>query len=108
MTRDEDIIAYEVMGDCPVYKMNVREILEALGGKVKNNKIIFDLSNPIMELYPITVTDDGMGYGVDEEFITEVNYGDDFVTIFREKEDKDREKRLEEWRKEDEYLVQIQ
>ena len=108
MVKDEDIIAYEVMGGWPVYKMNIREILEALGGKVKNNEIVFDLSNPIMELYPITVTDDGMGYGVDEEFITEVNYGDDFVTIFRGKEDKDREKRLEEWRKEDEYLVQIQ
>ena len=105
MVRDEDVIAYEFMGGWTFYKMNVREILEALGGNVKNNEMVFDISNPIIELYTITVIDDGMGYGVNEEFITEVNYGDDFVTIFREKEDKDREKRLEEWRKEDEDLA---
>ena len=97
MDKKEDIITYEVMGGLPIYKMNVREILEWLGGKIEGDKIYFDLSNPIMELYPVCVRDDGMGYGVDETFITEVSCGEDFVTIFREKEDKDREKHLKEW-----------
>jgi hypothetical protein len=97
MNGKEDIVAYEAIGGWPVFKMNVREILEGLGGKVEDGKVIFDLSNPIMELYPVCVRDDGMRYGVDETFITEVSCGEDFVTIFREKEDKEKEKHLKEW-----------
>ena len=35
MDKKEDIIAYEVMGGWPIYKMNVREILEWLRGKIE-------------------------------------------------------------------------
>lgn len=76
----------------PVYKMCLREILESLGGKLIEDKIVFDNNSPLMDVYPILVKDDGMGYGVDEEYITEVSIDEDegkWITIFREKEKKE-------------------
>lgn len=65
MQRKEDLMYYDFQG-WPVFKMNFQEILMALGGKVENNKIVFDLNDPIMKAYPVSFEDDGMAYGVKE------------------------------------------
>ena len=45
MNRKEDIVYYDFQG-WPEYKMNLREILIALGGKVEGDTISFDLNDP--------------------------------------------------------------
>lgn len=45
MNRKEDIVYYDFQG-WPEYKMNLREVLMALGGKVEGDTISFDLKAP--------------------------------------------------------------
>ena len=90
MNRKEDIVYYDFQG-WPEYKMNLREILIALGGKVEGDTISFDLNDPLMDIYPRILVDDGMGYGVDENVIVSVSFGPqhDYINIFREKKPTD-------------------
>lgn len=90
MNRIEDIVYYDFQG-WPEYKMNLREVLTALGGKVKGDTISFDLKDPLMDVYPRILVDDGMGYGVDENVIVSVSFGQqrDCINIFREKKPTD-------------------
>lgn len=68
--RKEDIINFEVMGGWPMYRMNLRDIIVSLGGKLnkETNKWEID-ENEVLNTYPRRLKDDGMGYGVDEEWI---------------------------------------
>ena len=86
MNRKEDIVHYDFQG-WPEYKMNLREILIALGGKTEGDTISFDMNDPLMDVYPRIFVDDGMGYGVDENVIVTVDPDKDerFINIFREK-----------------------
>ena len=90
MNRIEDIVYYDFQG-WPEYKMNLREVLVALGGKVEGNIISFDLNDPLMAVYPRILVDDGMGYGVDENVIVSVDADKDnsYINIFREKKPTD-------------------
>ena len=90
MNRIEDIVYYDFQG-WPEYKMNLREVLMALGGKVDGDTISFDLNDPLMDVYPRILMDDGMGYGVDENVIVSVSFGTqrDYINIFREKKPTD-------------------
>lgn len=90
MNRKEDIVYYDFQG-WPEYKMNLREILMALGGIVEGDTISFDLNNPLMDVYPRILVDDGMGYGVDENVIVSVSFWKDrnYINIFREKKPTD-------------------
>ena len=90
MNRIEDIVYYDFQG-WPEYKMNLREVLMALGGKVEGDTISFDLKDPLMDVYPRILADDGMGYGVDENVIVSVSFGQqrDYINIFREKKPTD-------------------
>ena len=90
MNRIEDIVYYDFQG-WPEYKMNLREVLMALGGKVDGDTISFDLNDPLMDVYPRILVDDGMGYGVDENVIVSVSFGPlrDYINIFREKKPTD-------------------
>ena len=69
-------------------------MLEALGGKVEGDTISFDLKDPLMDVYPRILADDGMGYGVDENIIVSVSFGQqrDYINIFREKKPSDEQK----------------
>ncbi len=84
------IVYYDFQG-WPEYKMNLREVLMALGGKVEGNTISFDLKDPLMDVYPRILVDDGMGYGVDENVIVSVDPDRQkgFINIFREKKPTD-------------------
>ena len=90
MNRIEDIVYYDFQG-WPEYKMNLREVLMALGGKVEGNTILFDLKDPLMDVYPRIFVDDGMGYGVDENVIVSVDPDkhEGFINIFRWKKPTD-------------------
>ena len=90
MTRDEDIISYDFQG-WPNYKMNLREILEELGATVENGVIGFKTDNPVLDIYPRVLHDDGMAYGVDPRYITEAfaDMEDKYINIFAEPEIED-------------------
>lgn len=60
MQRKEDVVCYDFQG-WPEFKMNLREILIALGGACENGKICFDENDPLMDVYPRILMDDGMG-----------------------------------------------
>lgn len=86
MKRKEDLISSEIMGGWPIFKMNIREIFEALGAVEKDGFIGLDLNDPKLELYPLRLTDDCMNYGVDAEWIVSVDSHEDYINIFTEKE----------------------
>lgn len=60
----------------PIYAMNLGEILKRLGF-VENDKMISleknEKTEKLLESYPCLLTDDGMGYGVNPEYVTEVD-----------------------------------
>ena len=74
----------------PVKIKTLREILTEIGFKEKDGVFGIDISNDILDAYPRLLTDDGMGYGVNERYITELsvfkdNDGTKCVNIFAEK-----------------------
>lgn len=86
---DEDkLISYEIMGEWPIYKLTLREILSRLGAFETPNGIFgFDSANPILDICPCRLTDDGMGYGVNEEWIIDADSDNkNYINIFTEKE----------------------
>ena len=92
MRKTEDIVCYDFQG-WPEYKMNLREILLALGGQQDGNFIKFPSNTPLMDIYPRILVDDGMGYGVDENVIVSVDIDpqDEYINIFRERKPTDEE-----------------
>lgn len=103
MHTEEDIIGYDFQG-WPIYKMTLKEILFSLGAKEKDNFIGFPKDCNILSIYPVRFYDDGMGYGVDEQFITEADVVDNsFISIFTDKKWPDEE--LEKERKEQEEFI---
>lgn len=82
----------EVMSDWPIYAYTLREILKELGFEEDNKTITLiknEETNKLLNSYPITLEDDGMGYGVEPRFITEVsseiyeNFGLNVFNLFR-------------------------
>lgn len=97
MDTKEDIIATETFGGWPIYKRNIREILMMLGAKEENGKIFFDSNDEVLDVYPKVFVDDGMGYGVDENYIVDVDKDSDseygmYVNIWRDAKDKNLDK----------------
>ena len=92
MRKTEDIVCYDFQG-WSEYKMNLREILLALGGQQDGNFIKFPSNTPLMDIYPRILVDDGMGYGVDENVIVSVDIDpqDEYINIFRERKPTDEE-----------------
>ena len=72
--RDKEIINIDFQG-WPVYKMNIRKILIALGAKFNKTTNKFEIDNDpsLLDVYPLVMEDDGMGFGVNEKYIVEVS-----------------------------------
>ena len=104
MRKTEDIVCYDFQG-WPEYKMNLREILLALGGQQDGNFIKFPSNTPLMDIYPRILVDDGMGYGVDENVIVSVDIDPqaEYINIFRERKPTD-EEQAELARQEDSHM----
>ena len=91
------IISYEPMGMWPIYKTTLKEILEELGAEIITKEtgteettsyIGFPLDSPLLNKYCRSLEDDGMGYGIEERWITNVDNldGQDIINVWREKE----------------------
>lgn len=85
MNNREALVDYNFQG-WPVFKMNLREVLLALGGRPEGNLIVFDEGSTLMSAYPRVLMDDGMGYGVDDSAVVAISVfaSDGIVNIFRE------------------------
>lgn len=65
----ENIIGFD--WQCwPIYKLNLKDILIQLGASIVDGRIGFDENDPILDIFPIRLTDDGMGYSPTMEYIT--------------------------------------
>lgn len=94
--EDSVIINYDFQG-WPVVKMSLRDILEQLR---KSGVFAYDVDSatyfirddsPVLDIYPTVLEDDGMGYGINERFITEftrvpVELGGERLNVFIEKD----------------------
>ena len=107
MRKTEDIVCYDFQG-WPEYKMNLREILLALGGQQDGNFIKFPSNTPLMDICPRILVDDGMGYGVDENVIVSVDIDsqNEYINIFREHKPSD-EEQAELARQEDSHMKRL-
>lgn len=57
----------------PINAMTLREILKQIGFKDEDGKMSIESKNPLLDSYPCILTDDGMGYGVDPQYVTEAD-----------------------------------
>lgn len=66
-------IGYDFQG-WPIKAMTLRDILESIGFE-KNDagEYAIKADNPILDAYPKLLEDDGMAYGVNEQYITEAD-----------------------------------
>ncbi len=90
MDKENDIISYDFQG-WPNYKRNLREVLNMMGAVEENGMIGFKTNDDILDIYPLILEDDGMGYGVNERYITEASADmmKTYVNIFAESEIED-------------------
>lgn len=75
----------------PINKITLEEILQELGAikvkDIKGNEILgFNSNDSILNSYPRTLEDDGMGYGVNDKFITSIDRNGDNINMFLDKE----------------------
>lgn len=81
MGRKEDIIGYDFQG-WPVYKRNLGFILDYLGARWfrtdDGREVLgFPADSEELKSYPVTLEDDGMGYGVNMMYVTGAEEGHD-------------------------------
>lgn len=95
MKNKENIIGFDFQG-WPIYKITIREMLKQLGAIERDGWIGFENDSKILDLFPVTFEDDGMGYGANEQFITLVDVASDksYVNIWREPFYSDTEMRI--------------
>lgn len=63
----------------PIYKLTLREVLKELGFTESEGKVSISSDSEILDAYPITLEDDGMGYGIRRKYIESADnnvYGD--------------------------------
>lgn len=65
-------ISYDFQG-WPMNALTLWEILEKLGFKKEGNKVVGEVSENLLNAYPVLLEDDGMGYGVNQQYIIEVD-----------------------------------
>lgn len=82
----DKLIDYDFQG-WPIYKKTFRDLLKELGAFEEGNSFIgFDINDPILDICPVRLHDDGMAYGVDEEYFTEANTdGKTYINFFTQK-----------------------
>jgi hypothetical protein len=65
-------ISYDFQG-WPMYAMTLWEILEELGFKKEDGKVVGEINEDLLNAYPRILRDDGMGYGVESRYICELD-----------------------------------
>ena len=56
----------------PVNAMNLKQILKDLGFKEEDGKVFIKSDSPILDAYPLLLEDDGMAYGINPQFVIEI------------------------------------
>lgn len=57
----------------PIKAYTVEEILRQIGAEETDSVFIIKKDNPILKAYPRLLEDDGMAYGVNPQYVTEVD-----------------------------------
>ena len=57
----------------PIQAHTLGEILLHLGFKKDGDNLVINLSNPLLDAYPLLLEDDGMGYGVNPQLVVEAD-----------------------------------
>ena len=71
--KKENIINFDFQG-WPEFKMSMKDIIERIGGKLNEETNKWEIPNEgWLTQCPTILHDDGMGYGVNEEYIIDVN-----------------------------------
>ena len=73
----------------PICKLTFKELLDELGLVDENGEVHIEANNPILNIFTIRVCDDGMGYGIDDQYFTSASYIDEKIIFFTEKYDED-------------------
>ena len=73
----------------PICKLTFKELLDELGLVDENGEVHIKSDNPILNIFPIRVCHDGMGYGVDDQYFISASYTDEKIIFFTEKYDED-------------------
>ena len=93
LKKDDKIIGFDFQG-WPVRKITLGEIIESIGFRKcdRDGAEYYEMraDSPIFGVYPIVLEDDGMGYGSNERFVTEIEANDKtgdnhYLSIFAEK-----------------------
>lgn len=93
----EKIIGFDFQG-WPIEKMTLREVLTSLGATLNEETGKYEIpNNEKLDIFPVVLEDDGMGYGVDDRFITEATIYEDSVNIFAERVEPEINKKIEEY-----------
>ena len=75
LKNDKTIVNFDSQG-WPNRKMDLKSILETIGFGIYevNGEQIFGIKaeSKLLETYPLTIEDDGMGYGINEQFVVDV------------------------------------
>lgn len=82
--EEKDLIGYDFQG-WPLYKRSIRDFLISFGLTLDEDGVwkISD-KDPRLDIRPSILHDDGMGYGVDEQFPIEIDTVRDICHIFVE------------------------
>ena len=73
----------------PICKLTFKELLDELGLVDENGEVHIEANNPILNIFPIRVCDDGMGYGIDDQYFISASYTDEKIIFFTEKYNED-------------------
>ena len=82
----------------PIKAMSLKDILLQLGFEEDENGLSIKKDNPLLDPYPRLLIDDGMGYGVDAQFVveTDIDVYDVNVNVIDYVENKDSENGFDE------------
>lgn len=73
--EDKILLGFDFQG-WPIYAQTLKEILECLGFEDDGEKVFLKHSKEndiLLASFPRILTDDGMGYGVNEEYVCETD-----------------------------------
>jgi len=92
MGNRENIISFDFQG-WPNYKMNIRDIIQKFGATLNKETNKWEIpESEGLDIFPLTMEDDGMGYGVNHKYIISVdNFDKVRCNIFIDKKMSDEE-----------------
>lgn len=82
------VINFDFQG-WPIERMNLRDIIKAIGGVYNSDTKKWEIpDNSLLDIFPKILEDDGMGYGVNEQWISDfsVDPSNNTCVLFREHE----------------------